>query len=184
MCGAKVQLSDRSLARSMFFFRTNLPSIKTTWCTGSRLYWSFFPKWSVIFTEFKETDNHWSMNWVQFKVPVSHMCLAGAMIACWSPTQEVAGWRGSSPFTVMTYILSLNSVKTFRESSNESDYKEHLDARADFTALTVMLKSSVTNRLQNPLPLHLYHPPLLKCEEVSVSHFVHRGKGVGTSYVV
>ena len=31
------------------------------------------------------------MNWAQFKEPVSHMRLAGAVIACWSITLEVAG---------------------------------------------------------------------------------------------
>ena len=31
------------------------------------------------------------MNWPQFKDPVSHMCLAGTMVASWSLTQEVAG---------------------------------------------------------------------------------------------
>ena len=46
------------------------------------------------------------------------MCFAGAVVACWSLTQEVAG---SSPFTVMGNFLSLNSansVKTFRKNSN------------------------------------------------------------------
>ena len=42
------------------------------------------------------------MNWAQFKDLVSHMCLAGAVVASWSPTQEVAGL---SPFTVMTNIF-------------------------------------------------------------------------------
>ena len=42
------------------------------------------------------------MNWTQFKDPVSHVCLAGAVVASWSLTQEVAG---SSPFTVMTNIF-------------------------------------------------------------------------------
>ena len=37
--------------------------------------------------------NHPSMNWAQFKYPISHMCLAGAGVACWSLTQEVAGWQ-------------------------------------------------------------------------------------------
>ena len=53
------------------------------------------------------------MNWVQFKGPVSHMCLAGAVVR-W------LGGRGSNPYTVMTNILSLNSldsVKTFRKIS-------------------------------------------------------------------
>ena len=34
--------------------------------------------------------NHPSMNWAQFKDPIFHMCLAGAVVACWSLTQEVA----------------------------------------------------------------------------------------------
>ena len=45
------------------------------------------------------------------------MCLAGAVIASWSLTQEMAGL---SLFTVMTNILSLNSanwMKTFSENS-------------------------------------------------------------------
>ena len=39
------------------------------------------------------------MIWSQFKDPVCHMCLAGAVAASWSLVQEVAG---SNPFTVMT----------------------------------------------------------------------------------
>ena len=35
--------------------------------------------------------NHWSMNYAQFTDPVSHMCLAGAVVASWCLTQEVAG---------------------------------------------------------------------------------------------
>ena len=35
------------------------------------------------------------MNWAQFKDPVSHMSLVGAVVASWSLTQEVAG---SKPF--------------------------------------------------------------------------------------
>ena len=61
--------------------------------------------------------NHLNMNWNQFKDPVFRLCLAGAVVASWSPTQELAG---SNPFTVVTNILSLksaNSVKTFRENS-------------------------------------------------------------------
>ena len=42
------------------------------------------------------------MNWAQFKDPVSHMCLAGAVLASWSLTQEVVG---SSPFTVMKSVF-------------------------------------------------------------------------------
>ena len=46
--------------------------------------------------------NHLSTNKVKFKDPVSHMCLAGALVASWSLTQEVAGL---SLFTVMTNIF-------------------------------------------------------------------------------
>ena len=46
---------------------------------------------------------------MQFKDPVSHMCLAGTVVASWSLTQEVAG---SSPFTVLTNIF----VTEFHES--------------------------------------------------------------------
>ena len=35
--------------------------------------------------------NHRGMNWTQFKDPVSHMCLTGAVVPCWSLTQETAG---------------------------------------------------------------------------------------------
>ena len=42
------------------------------------------------------------MNLAHFKDPVSHMCLAGAMVPSWSLTQNVAGL---SPFTVMTNIF-------------------------------------------------------------------------------
>ena len=35
--------------------------------------------------------NHCSMNWVQYKDLVSHMCLVGAIVAALSLTQEVAG---------------------------------------------------------------------------------------------
>ena len=52
--------------------------------------------------EFRQSDNHWSMNWVQFKVTASHMCLHVTVVASWSLTQEVAG---SSHFPVMTNIF-------------------------------------------------------------------------------
>ena len=38
----------------------------------------------------------------QFKDPVSHMCLASAVVAFWSPTQ---GMTGSNSFTGMTNIF-------------------------------------------------------------------------------
>ena len=48
--------------------------------------------------------NQWSINWAQFKDPVSHMCLAGAVVACWPLAQEVAGWQGFECFYWMTYF--------------------------------------------------------------------------------
>ena len=37
--------------------------------------------------------NHWSMKCSQFKDPVSHVRLAGAVVASWFLTQEVAGFN-------------------------------------------------------------------------------------------
>ena len=47
------------------------------------------------------------MNRVQFKDPVSHMSLAGAVVAYWSLTQEVAG---SNPFIVMTNVSVTENI--------------------------------------------------------------------------
>ena len=46
--------------------------------------------------------NHRRMNWAQFKVVVSHMCLGGTVVAPWSLMQEVAD---SSSISVMTNIF-------------------------------------------------------------------------------
>ena len=48
------------------------------------------------------------MNWAQFKYPVSHMCLAGAVVACWFVTQEVAG--SNTHFLQRYFSSSANSV--------------------------------------------------------------------------
>ena len=50
--------------------------------------------------------NHRSMNWAHFQDPVSHMCLAGAVVASWCLIQEVAG--------VMRKILLLNSLNSVK----------------------------------------------------------------------
>ena len=75
------------------------------WCAQTTL--EFFlnrAELSARFSEFRESENHWSMNWAHIiKIPVSHMCLAGAVIASWSLTQEMTG---SSHFTVMTNIFT------------------------------------------------------------------------------
>ena len=56
------------------------------------------------------------MNWDSFKDPVSHMCLAGAVVASWSLTQEVAG---SNTFTIMKNIL-VTEFGEFNESFREN----------------------------------------------------------------
>ena len=45
------------------------------------------------FSEFRECNNSLKHELAQFKDPVSDMCLAGAAVASWSLTQEVAGWQ-------------------------------------------------------------------------------------------
>ena len=64
-----------------------------------------FPKWnrnSVNSANSRNLINNISMKCGKFKDPVSHMCLAGTMVASWSLTQEVAGLNS---FTAMTFIL-------------------------------------------------------------------------------
>ena len=47
------------------------------------------------------------------KYPVSHMCLAGAVVALWSLTEEVAG--STEPFYCNDkYFLSLHSVNSIK----------------------------------------------------------------------
>ena len=63
----------------------------TKYCTDTL---EFFPKLnsnSVNSANSENLINHWCMNWAQFKDLVSHMCLAGTVVACWFVTQEVAG---------------------------------------------------------------------------------------------
>ena len=72
--------------------------------------------------------NHWSIKWNQFKVFVSHMCLAGAVVASWSLMQEVAG---SNAFTVMTNIF----VAEFSE-----DIQEKLHCLTKWASLTCSCK--------------------------------------------
>ena len=45
------------------------------------------------------------------------MCLAGAVVASWSLTQEVAEWQVQA--LLFFSLNSVNSVKTFRENANE-----------------------------------------------------------------
>ena len=43
------------------------------------------------FSEFRESDKSLKHELGSIKDPVSYMCLAGAVVASWSLTQEVAG---------------------------------------------------------------------------------------------
>ena len=67
-------------------------------------YFFLFCKWFnltfIEFSKFRESDK--SVTWARCTDHVSHMCLAGAVVASGSPTQAVVG---SSPFTVMTNIF-------------------------------------------------------------------------------
>ena len=68
--------------------------------------------------------NHWNMNQGQFGGVVSHMCLAGTVVASWLLTQEVTG---SSPLLWWQLFVSLNSAnsgKTFMENSNVSRHSQ------------------------------------------------------------
>ena len=51
-----------------------------------------FTKWNGNLLNSGNLINHHSINWAQFKDPVSHMCLAGDVVAALSLTQEMAGW--------------------------------------------------------------------------------------------
>ena len=62
------------------------------------------------FSEFKESDKSLKHELGAIKDPVSHMCLAGTVVASWSVTQDVTGL---SPFTIMTNIF----VSEFSEFS-------------------------------------------------------------------
>ena len=73
-----------------------------------------FPKWSRTFIKFRESDKSLKH---EFKDPVSHVYIAGAVVASWSLTQKVAGL---SPFTVMTNTFVTQFAEfseTFRKNS-------------------------------------------------------------------
>ena len=53
---------------------------------------------SVNLANSRNLTSRQNMNWAQFSDSVTHVCLAGVVVASWSLTQEVAG---SSPFTVV-----------------------------------------------------------------------------------
>ena len=82
-------------------------------------YNGVFTKWNGNSVNSGNLINHWSMNWVQFKDPLSHMCLAGTVVSSWSLTQEMTG---SNAFTVMSNIL-VTELSEFNESFRENSNK-------------------------------------------------------------
>ena len=58
-------------------------AVETSWSLTQEVAVSssFTVLTNIFVTEFRETDHHRSMIWAQFKDPVSHMCLAGAVVA-------------------------------------------------------------------------------------------------------
>ena len=69
------------------------------------------------FSEFKESNKSLKHDLAQFEDPVFHMCLTAIMVASQSLTQEMAGL---SPFTVMTNIFSVNSMKSMNPLKENS----------------------------------------------------------------
>ena len=75
-----------------------------------------FPKFNWNSVNSGNRINHWSMNWGQFKDHVSHMCLAGTVIASWflissRSSGQVGGarnmksmWPNSAAIFFMTYF--------------------------------------------------------------------------------
>ena len=53
------------------------------------------------------------MSWAQFKDPISHVCLAGAVVACQFLTQEVAGSQ------LRALLMSIFFVTEFSEFSEK-----------------------------------------------------------------
>ena len=134
-----------------------------------------FPKWGKTFTEFsefKETDSHWSMYWAWFKDPVSHMCLAGAAVS-----YTKSGWVPClSPFTGMTIFCHwiqqiqwkhLGKTPTTRgqsssqEMSSSNKTPSHISSdssNATFFSLTLFFNTdALLNIVEGCLPSIKYH---------------------------
>ena len=94
-----------------------------------------FPKWkwnSVNSSNSGNLINHWNTNWSQFKDPMYHLCLTGAVIASRSVTLETTGLNCFNGKYFLS-LTSMNSVKTFKENSYntphsvESNYQRALE---------------------------------------------------------
>ena len=76
-----------------------------------------FPRWKGYSVKLL---NHCSMNGAKFKDPVSHMCLACAMVTFWSLTQEVTGLDNHFKYNIFVTTFS----KTFNPSCLEQDFSQ------------------------------------------------------------
>ena len=73
--------------------RADRPSRDTTQSLNSLEFFLNGAELSLNSVNSEKLINHGSMNWAQFKDPISHMGLAGTVVASWSLTQEMAGWQ-------------------------------------------------------------------------------------------
>ena len=93
-------------------------SRRTYNCPWLRLMcqWSFFlngAELSLNSVNSGNLMNHRSMNWAQFKDPVSHMCLAGAVVASWFSYTR-GGWCNAKYFC---YWIRWIQWKLFKKNS-------------------------------------------------------------------
>ena len=90
-------LLTKIFTNNVVLYHWKLVTSKTCeWCKSERQHIGVFPKWEKFSLNSAKSGNqinHWSMNWAEFKDPVPHMSCTGAVVACWSLTQEVAGVR-------------------------------------------------------------------------------------------
>ena len=86
-------------------------------CKGKKLI-GVFPKWSRTFAEFREfskfreSENHWSTSWFQFKDLLCYLCLCGTVVSS-SLTQEIVGLN---PAILLIFIFFVTEFSDFSEN--------------------------------------------------------------------
>ena len=93
LVGDLTEVREWTVHSSQFTFQQFTPSKRAAWCFGLLEFFLNGAELSLNSVNSEKLINHWSMNWAQFKDPISHMCLAGTVVACWSLTQEMPGWQ-------------------------------------------------------------------------------------------
>ena len=66
------------------------------------------------------------MNWAQFKDHVSHMCLAGAVVASWSLMQERSRFE---PILMIIFFLLLNSLNCSENIWEKLQYDSYFEVQ-------------------------------------------------------